>query len=151
MQVFFAKDIHKLKKKSNSTIFLGGIKLKNQEYQIIAHSDGDLIIHALTSCILACVGSQTLGEIFPDYDNENKNKSSLFFLAYALTALKKQNKKINNIDITIVCEQILLKDYHNLIINKITELTNCKNVSIKSTRFENKRNKYIECNCLITI
>ena len=80
-----------------------------------------------------------------------KNKSSLFFLAYALTALKKQNKKINNIDITIVCEQILLKDYHNLIINKITELTNCKNVSIKSTRFENKRNKYIECNCLITI
>lgn len=151
MQVFFAKDIHKLKKKQNSTIFLGGIEIKNQKYQIIAHSDGDLIIHTITSCILASVSSKTLGEIFPDTKNENKNRSSLDFLTYALKELKLQHKRINNIDITIVCEKILLKNYHHLIVKKINKLTNCKNISIKSTRFENRKNKYIECNCILTI
>lgn len=141
----FAKDIHKLNKNKQKSLILGGLDLSHySKYRIKAHSNGDIILHAITSAILSLTCNKTLGEIFEDTDPKNKDKDSVVFLKHALYLLKNKKMEIINIDLTIVCEKIMLRD-HLVNINKnISKITGCKNISSKATRFENKRNKYIE-------
>lgn len=94
---------------------------------------------------------KTLGELFSDQDNINKNRSSIDFLNFALKKIKQNKIVINNIDLTVVCEKIILKNYLDDIKKNLIKLIGVKNITIKATRFENKHHKYIECNCVLTI
>ncbi len=72
----FAKDIHNLTHDETRPLILGGVTIPS-EYAIVAHSDGDIIYHALASAILGAMGSiTTIGEIFSDADPSCKNMDS---------------------------------------------------------------------------
>ena len=71
---------------------LGGIQIPS-DHVIIAHSDGDLVLHALSDAILGAIGANDIGELFPDNLEKTKNMSSVEILDAALKLMKEKNEK----------------------------------------------------------
>ncbi|MDE5774959.1 MAG: 2-C-methyl-D-erythritol 2,4-cyclodiphosphate synthase, partial [Malacoplasma sp.] len=93
-------DIHKIIK-SNKPQKLGGLTF-NLGYEIIAHSDGDIIFHSLSSAILGALSLDDLGTYFPDTDLKNKNLNSLVILEKTMQLLDEFGFQIVNVDITLI-------------------------------------------------
>lgn len=148
--VYFSKDIHKLVKKRTKNLVLGGISIPESKYSVVAHSDGDLIVHTLISVLLSAMNLQTIGEIFSDTDKKTRNQSSIAMLNTILNYEQFKKLKINNIDFTVVCEKIMLKSHIKSITLNLQNILKTNNITLKATRFENKRSKMIECYCVLS-
>lgn len=91
-------------------ITLGGVQIPYR-MGLKAHSDGDVVIHALVDALLGACALGDIGLHFPDTDERWKNKDSRVFLQATIQMLGIKNWSINNIDITIIAEAPKLKDY----------------------------------------
>ena len=103
-----------------------------------AHSDGDVVLHALTDAILGTIGEGDIGLHFPPSDPQWKDKDSSFFLRAAIEMLKDKGGTINNIDITIICEEpklIPLRDQMKAHIASLMNLSDPQ-VNLKATTTE---------------
>ena len=133
-------DIHRFDINSNDNINfikLGGIKIKNSK-SLIAHSDADVLLHAITDSILGIVNKGDIGSFFPPTDNKWKNADSSIFLKYASKLLREVGGKINNIDAIVICEKPKILNYSQEIkdnIAKILEI-NPKIISVKGKTSE---------------
>ena len=141
-------DIHNLVKSDQMQKLAGKLFLVG--YKIIAHSDGDIILHAISEAILGALGLGDLGDYFSDNDDKNKNINSEIILDYALNKLKTYSYQIVNLDISIISELIYFKPIKNDLKLQICQLLNTDNVNIKATRFE-KESFQIHCNCAILL
>ncbi|MBP5256844.1 MAG: 2-C-methyl-D-erythritol 2,4-cyclodiphosphate synthase [Mycoplasma sp.] len=140
-------DFHKLIKCGNTSIILGDVKIKS-EYKVKAHSDGDLVMHAIANAILGACNKGDIGIYFPNI-NKYKNMDSTNILLFAIGQL--QNKfQINNVDLTIICDKIELFKYRNQIIKNLISLTKCRNINVKFTRFEENK-EMIGCTCIVSV
>ncbi len=101
-------DVHQLK--SGNKIRLAGIDIPS-EYEIVAHSDGDIIIHALMDAILGALGENDIGYHFPDTDIKYKGIDSTSLLKNVDKLMKSKGYTIGNIDITVVLEKPKLRNY----------------------------------------
>lgn len=143
-------DIHRIEKQENYIKQkLAGINVYTT-YKIIAHSDGDIILHSIIEAILGALGFGDLGEHFSDLDERFKGIDSSLMLNEILNLMSKYSYKINNIDITLISEHIFLKDYKYLMRLNLMKLLKTKNVSLKATRWEEDK-KIIQCNCSILL
>ena len=95
-------DLHRLEK--GDGLFLGGVKVSEQ-YRFVAHSDGDLLIHALIDSLLGAVGEKDIGEYFPDTDERYRGISSLKLLAAVGEMIAARGLRIGNIDAVVVLQQ----------------------------------------------
>lgn len=138
----FAIDNHSLKQ-SNEIQKIGGIEL-SLGYKIIAHSDGDIVFHAIAEALLGAIGMNDLGEYFPDTDSNNKNIDSQKILDYVLELMDKKYQ-INNIDITLVCDCIYFSSYRVKILDNLKKLIPNVQITLKFTRFEKNENNHITC------
>ncbi len=93
-----------------SAIVLAGVKIPFTR-GIMAHSDGDVVWHALADALLGAAALGDLGQHFSDTDAENKNKKSSEFLQHILNLLRQKNYQIVNIDVTVITEAPKLKDF----------------------------------------
>lgn len=141
-------DIHKLKK--GKKIILAGQEY-DSDYSIDAYSDGDIILHSLSSAILGAISLNDLGTYFPDNNLANKNRSSMDFVKFSLKEMSKRNLEFENIDINIICEQIIFKAMVPTIKISLSGITNCSNISVKATRFEDDANMSIQVFCNILL
>jgi 2-C-methyl-D-erythritol 2,4-cyclodiphosphate synthase len=71
----------------------------------VAHSDGDIVLHAISDALLGAAGLRDIGYYFPDSDPENKNLSSLKIIERTLDLLNEGGLLPRNVDFVIVCEQ----------------------------------------------
>ena len=143
-------DIHKtIKTTKNHLIKLGGVKIKSK-IKVISHSDGDVILHAITDSLLGALSLRDIGTYFPN-NKKNFNRNSIDFLNYALTKMTSKKMTINNIDIMIVSEEPKINPHYEKIVNSISKLlkTNKKNITIKATTNEKSgligRGNFIAC------
>ena len=150
IRVGLGYDIHRIQKIDKfNFIRLGGIKIKSK-IKVISHSDGDVILHAITDSILGALSLRDIGTYFPN-NKINKNRNSLEFLDYALTKLENQNFKISNIDLMIVSEVPKINPYYKRIIKTLVEILNIdKNqITIKATTNEKSgligKSEFIAC------
>ena len=143
-------DIHNLEFCENSKQKLGGC-LFDTNWKVVAHSDGDVIFHALAESILGALGLGDLGEHFSDKDPKNKNLDSLKILDFAISQLKKGDWQIQNIDLTVICELIYFKDKKQQIKSFLQQYLNCEFINIKATRFEENDCKKIVCQSTILL
>lgn len=116
---------------------LGGIKIPfNQAFA--AHSDGDVLIHAIVDALLGALALGDIGQHFPPSEERWKDCDSSVFLKHSLSLIAEESYQINNIDCTIICEQPKMQP-HILAIRKnlatIMQLT-LNQVSIKATTTE---------------
>ena len=102
IRVGMGYDVHRLDE--NLPFLLGGI---NIEYTkgVVAHSDGDIVFHALSDALLGAAGLGDIGHFFPDTDMKYKNIDSSVIILDVLEKLKQLSYRIVNIDITIVLEK----------------------------------------------
>lgn len=147
-RVGFSKDIHKLV--DNRKLLIGGVIVpfhKGEE----AHSDGDVLFHAVAESILGALGKNDLGYYFPDTINETKDMDSSLIVKRVLKLMKEENFVISNIDILIQLEKPKLKEYIALIKKNVTDILEISlgQVSIKVGTNEGLgevgRNEAIEC------
>ena len=143
-------DIHRIDKcSSNNFINLGTLKIKSK-INIISHSDGDVILHAITDSILGALSLRDIGTYFPN-NKRNYKRNSVDFLNYALKKMSKQNYLINNIDIMLVSEEPRINPYYNQMIKKLCEVLsiNDNQITIKATTNEKSgligESKFIAC------
>ena len=130
-------DIHRIERRlKNSYINLAGIKIKSKA-KVISHSDGDVILHAVTDSILGALSMRDIGTYFPN-NKINLNRNSKEFLDYALSKMNKKKFKINNIDLMIVSEEPKINPYYTKMIKKLMRLLNLdeNQVTIKATTNE---------------
>ena len=130
-------DIHKTKKTiKNSFIKLGGIKIKSK-IKVISHSDGDVLLHAITDSILGALSQRDIGTYFPN-TRKNLNRNSIDFLNYTLKKMTLRKMLINNIDIMIVSEEPKINPHFEIIISSLSKLlkTDKNNIAIKATTNE---------------
>ena len=95
-------DVHRLDEKRE--LFLGGVKIPASK-GCVAHSDGDVLIHAICDALLGAANLGDIGKHFPDNDPQYKNISSTILLEKVLEILKDNKFKINNIDSTICLQK----------------------------------------------
>ena len=107
-------DIHKTKKNIKSNLIkLGGVKIKSK-IKVISHSDGDVILHAITDSILGALSQRDIGTYFPN-TKKNLNRNSIDFLNYSLKKMTLRKMLINNIDIMIVSEEPKINPHFEII------------------------------------
>ena len=106
-RVGFGYDMHKLEE--GSYIMLGGIRI-DSNYTVVAHSDGDIVLHSLSDAIYGSLAAGDIGTHFPS-NKENINIQSVKILKHACELITQSNYMINNIDITIVIESPFLQDH----------------------------------------
>ena len=133
-------DVHKFDNiehdTTNTFITICGIKI-NHHKKIVAHSDGDVGLHALTDAILGAVGCGSIGQHFPNTDNKWKDVKSDYFLIEAKNKAQEKGYYISNADIIIICEQPKIMPHalkmQEYIANLINIDTSCINVKATTT------------------
>ena len=108
-RIGFSKDIHELVE--NRKLILAGIVIPFDKGEK-AHSDGDVVIHALSEAILGALALGDLGTHFPDNDDKYLNIDSSIILKEVDAMMKEKGYQINNIDISISLETELNKLQH---------------------------------------
>ncbi len=119
MRIGLGHDVHRLT--PGRTLVLGGVSI-DCPFGPDAHSDGDVLLHALTDALLGAAGLGDIGEWFPDTDPQWHNAESAQFLEAALELITKRGWKIGNVDCTIFAEKPKLKTEKPRIKTRVAEI-----------------------------
>ncbi len=132
-------DVHRFTEeiKRNAQITLGGVAI-DSEYELLAHSDGDVLIHAVCDALLGAAGLGDIGEHFPDTDQMYENINSRTLLCNVVKELKCLNYELQNLDITLVSQTPKIMPYKKQIkLNLSADLAcNIACINIKATTTE---------------
>lgn len=128
-------DVHRYG--SGRPLKLGGILIPSK-FEVIAHSDGDVLLHALMDALLGCAGLGDIGKHFPDSDMKFENISSAILLDEVLQKILNENIYIQHIDMTIVAQKPKIAAYCEEIRKNIANLLKLdkKHVNLKATTEE---------------
>ena len=122
-------DLHRLQ--PGGRLMLAGVCVSTQT-SAVAHSDGDVVLHALVDAILGALGLGDIGERFDSADPQWKNADSGVFVADAMRELQTRRASIVNLDVTILAERPVLKPFKPQMRARLSELTGCANVNVKA-------------------
>jgi 2-C-methyl-D-erythritol 2,4-cyclodiphosphate synthase len=101
MRVGHGYDVHAFGEGDH--VVIGGVSITHNR-GLIAHSDGDVLIHALCDALLGAAALGDIGRHFPDTDPAYKNADSRHLLRRVFALLKSQGWHLGNADITLVCQ-----------------------------------------------
>ena len=130
-RIGFSKDIHRLVE--NRKLIIGGVVVPFEKGEL-AHSDGDVLYHALAESILGALALGDLGKHFPDTSNETLNMDSVVSVSKVVKMMFEKGYEVNNVDIFVSLERPKLKDYIESMRNNVAKLLqiNIDQVSIKA-------------------
>ena len=118
-------------------LVLGGVEIPHTK-GCIAHSDGDVLVHAICDALLGAAALGDIGKHFPDSSAEFKGIDSLVLLGRVVALLDKEGYKIANIDSTIAMQRPKLRPYIDLMRQRIAAAVDIsvEQVSVKATTTE---------------
>jgi len=118
-------------------VWLGGVKVPH-ERGVEAHSDGDVILHALTDAVLGALAEGDIGTHFPPSDPQWRGASSDRFLAHAVALVRMRGGIVDHLDATLLCERPKLGPHRDAIRARIAEIAGLRidQVSVKATTTE---------------
>ena len=105
----FGIDTHAFGKEQNY-IVLAGVKIPSQT-GLIAHSDGDVLCHAVMDAMLSACGLKDIGHYFPDTDEQWKNADSMNMLARVRALVQEQGYAVSNLSVSVQAEKPRLAKY----------------------------------------
>ena len=85
-------------------VMLGGVRVPH-ERGVLAHSDGDVVLHALCDAILGALALGDIGRHFPPTDPQWKGADSRVFLRHCDALIRERGWQVGNADITVICER----------------------------------------------
>jgi 2-C-methyl-D-erythritol 2,4-cyclodiphosphate synthase len=128
-------DFHRLEDGLN--LWLGGVNIPSDK-GCVAHSDGDVLIHAICDALLGAAGLRDIGYYFPDTNIEFKNIDSKILLRKTFGLIREKGFNVINIDSTVCLEKPKISSSipeMRDVISKLLE-TEPDNISIKATTTE---------------
>ena len=131
MRIGIGSDIHRLV--ADRQLIIAGVVIPSPVGEL-AHSDGDVLYHALSDAILGALALGDIGLYFPDSIEDTRDMDSSDIVRFVYNKMNERNYQIGNIDIMITLESPKLKDYREQMRKNVARLlhTSVDNVSIKA-------------------
>lgn len=131
MRIGIGTDIHRLV--VGRKLIIAGVEIPSPVGEL-AHSDGDVLYHALSDAILGALALGDIGIYFPDTLDETSNMDSSNIVRFVHDKMNERNYEIGNVDINITLEQPKLKNYRQQMRENVAKLLNTSidNISIKA-------------------
>ena len=128
-------DVHALAE--GESLILGGIRIEHTK-GTVAHSDGDVAIHALCDALLGALALEDIGKHFPDSSAEFKGIDSTILLERVMELIRNQGYELSNADITIAMQKPKLAPFIPLMRERIAQVMNVETsaISVKATTTE---------------
>ncbi|WP_216782706.1 2-C-methyl-D-erythritol 2,4-cyclodiphosphate synthase [Candidatus Profftia tarda] len=135
MRIGHGFDVHKFGGKG--PLIIGGVMIP-YKCGLIAHSDGDVALHAVTDALLGSIALGDIGTLFPDNDLAFKDISSSNLLRQSFALILARGYILGNIDITIIAQAPKIAPYVSKMRINIAEYLSCRTdkINIKSTTTE---------------
>jgi len=112
-------DLHRLQ--PGGRLMLGGILVSDQ-ISPVAHSDGDVVLHAIVDALLGAMAWGDIGEHFPNNDPKWKDAASRVFVDEVYRKVMTAGYSVQNLDVTILAERPKLKSFKPSIVKSISQM-----------------------------
>lgn len=118
-------------------LMLGGVRIAHGR-GVVAHSDGDVVLHALCDALLGAAGLGDIGQHFPDSDPRWKGAASARFVAAVLELLRARRLAVVNADLTVIAEEPRVAPHRDAIRREVARLLEVplERVNLKATTTE---------------
>jgi len=118
-------------------VMLGGVRVPHRQ-GVIAHSDGDVVIHALCDAIFGALAMGDIGRHFPPSDERWRDADSSAFLRHAVQLMRERGYSLGNADITVICEAPKVGPHAQAMRERLAEVIGCgvDDISVKATTTE---------------
>ncbi|MDE2309064.1 MAG: 2-C-methyl-D-erythritol 2,4-cyclodiphosphate synthase [Xanthomonadaceae bacterium] len=118
-------------------VVLGGVRIPHEQ-GVLAHSDGDVVIHALCDAIFGALALGDIGTHFPPADERWRGADSRQFLRHAALLMAQHDFKLGNADITVICEAPKIGPHAQAMRERLAADLECGigRISIKATTTE---------------
>lgn len=128
-------DVHALAE--GLDLWLGGVQI-NHEKGCVAHSDGDVAIHAICDALLGAAALGDIGKLFPDTDAKYKGIDSTILLKEVVDIISAKGYNISHIDCTIAMQRPKLRPYIDAMRARLAEVVgiDIERISVKATTTE---------------
>jgi len=135
MRIGHGYDVHRFGEGDH--VILGGVKIP-YEKGLIAHSDGDVLLHALADALLGAAALGDIGKHFPDTDAAFKGADSRALLRHVHTLIQKEAYKIANVDVTLIAQAPRVSSFTAQMCEHIASdlQLDIKQVNVKATTTE---------------
>ncbi|SQI37348.1 2-C-methyl-D-erythritol 2,4-cyclodiphosphate synthase [Leminorella richardii] len=135
MRIGHGFDVHKFG--GEGPLIIGGVAIP-YEFGLLAHSDGDVVLHALTDALLGAAALGDIGKLFPDTDPAYKGADSRVLLREAFRRIKEKGYLIGNVDVTIIAQAPKMAPHIPQMRVNIAEDLGCHidDVNVKATTTE---------------
>jgi len=147
-------DLHRLE--PGRDLIVAGLKL-DHDRGCVAHSDGDVVYHAVTDAILGALGQPDIGQLFPDTDPQWKNADSVKFLHAAVERMHGESLFVGNLDVTVILQQPKLAPHRDTFRYNLAQLLDCAvdHINIKGKTHEGVdalgENRAIACHAVVLL
>jgi len=131
IRIGYGWDSHEFK--AGIPLVIGGVKIQHEK-GLAGHSDGDVLLHALTDALLGAVAAGDIGTFFPPSDPKWKGADSSIFLKEAVEQVRSAGYRISNVDATLILQEPKMTPHSRAIRQHIAELlgVEAKSISIKA-------------------
>ena len=140
MRIGHGYDVHRFANESDKPcdLILGGVKI-DHPWGLVAHSDGDVLIHAVCDALLGAAGLGDIGKHFPDTSDQFENIDSRILLRNVALLIHDENFAISNIDVTVIAQTPKLAPHISAMVSNLATDLKIENsrVNVKATTTEN--------------
>ncbi|WP_085246789.1 2-C-methyl-D-erythritol 2,4-cyclodiphosphate synthase [Gilliamella mensalis] len=135
MRIGHGFDVHKFG--GEGPIILAGVKIPYQ-YGLIAHSDGDVVLHAIIDALIGALALGDIGKLFPDTDPKYKGIDSRILLKEVYILVQQKGYELVNLDTTIIAQEPKMRPHVDQMRVNIAEDLNVHfdQISVKATTTE---------------
>src|SRR5215467_919535 len=123
MRIGYGWDSHEFR--AGVPLKIGGVQLPHDK-GLAGHSDGDVLLHALTDALLGAVAAGDIGSYFPPTDPRWKGADSVIFLAEAIKQVRKAGYAVVNMDSTLILAEPRIGPHARAIQDRVAELLGVK-------------------------
>ena len=118
-------------------LMLGGVRIAHS-HGVVAHSDGDVVLHALCDALLGAAGLGDIGQHFPDSDPQWKGAASARFVTAVLGLVRARRLAVVNADLTLIAESPRVAPHREAICREVARLLEVpvERVNLKATTTE---------------
>ncbi len=138
MRIGHGYDVHRFAQATGEfTIRLGGVDVPCS-HEVIAHSDGDVVIHAVCDALLGALSLGDIGQHFPDTDAAYSNVDSGDLLQHVCGLVQTNGYVLGNADITVIAQMPKVAPYRTAMVERLAQLMNVQasQLSVKATTTE---------------
>lgn len=135
MRIGHGYDVHAFA--DGDGLWLGGVHIEHDQ-GVAAHSDGDVVLHALMDALLGAAGLGDIGQHFPNSDARYRDAASGDLLQDVLEKIRAQNLRVVNVDVTVIAQAPQLGPHREAMVRSMAQLLQLDEgrVNLKATTHE---------------